>query len=289
MVKALMVLALAPAFADVVSGASLRPEAVKAWEAYVSNAELRMQARASGQQPFLWADESNDRKRNVLAGEIAISPMTKTGYENTADGLIHHWVGAVFIPNSTLADLSRMFHAYECYRVYYKPFVANSKVLSSTGSQEEFMMIFQYHAFLANVAIEATYEKREFRLSGNRRYSISRTSQVREIQAYGRAGERRLPPDSGSGYVWRLETIARYEERDGGVYLELEAMALTRDIPAALRWMISPMVKRMSINSMDGTLQKTRAAVRTLQAGEKCGLCRSPLTSADLKASEGNK
>jgi hypothetical protein len=42
--------------------------------------------------------------------------------------------------------------------------------------------------------------------------------------------------------VWKrfhlaTHSIARYEERDGRVYLELQAIALTRDIPASLRWL----------------------------------------------------
>jgi hypothetical protein len=31
-----------------------------------------------------------------------------------------------------------------------------------------------------------------------------------------------------------LQSIARREERDGGVYVELEAIGLTRDIPVSL-------------------------------------------------------
>ena len=45
--------------------------------------------------------------------------------------------------------------------------------------------------------------------------------EVREIQGYGRSDERLLPPDAGNGFVWRIRSMARFEERDGGVYLEL--------------------------------------------------------------------
>jgi len=49
-----------------------------------------------------------------------------------------------------------------------------------------------------------------------------------------------LPDGTGSGYVWRLHSIARYEQREGGVDLELEAIALTRDIPASVSMVRKP-------------------------------------------------
>jgi hypothetical protein len=70
-----------------------------------------------------------------------------------------------------------------------------------------------------------------------------------------------LPPGTGNGFIWRIRSVARYEERDGGVYLELEAMALTRDIPASLAWMANPIVNHLSINSLTTTLRQTRDAV----------------------------
>jgi hypothetical protein len=39
-----------------------------------------------------------------------------------------------------------------------------------------------------------------------------------------------------------METWWRMEERDGGVYVQNEAVTLTRDIPARLGWLIGPFV-----------------------------------------------
>jgi len=51
---------------------------------------------------------------------------------------------------------------------------------------------------------------------------------------YGQRDELRLAPDEGSGYVWRLVTFARFEERNGGLYLELEVVALSREFSGRL-------------------------------------------------------
>jgi hypothetical protein len=72
-----------------------------------------------------------------------------------------------------------------------------------------------------------------------------------------------LPQDHGTGIIWRLYSIARYQERDGGVYVELEAIALSRDIPGALRWLVEPIVRRVSRSSLVLSLQETADAVRS--------------------------
>jgi hypothetical protein len=97
---------------------------------------------------------------------------------------------------------------------------------------------------------------------------------VREIESYGKEGEYLLPPGQGSGYIWRLHSIARYEERDGGVYLELQAIALTRSIPPSLRWLVNPVVNHLSINSLTTSLRQTREAVVSLpQSPQRIASC----------------
>jgi hypothetical protein len=59
-----------------------------------------------------------------------------------------------------------------------------------------------------------------------------------------------------------ISSIARFEQRDAGVYIELEAMAQSREIPAALRFVADPSVRRASRNSLLASLQQTEEAVR---------------------------
>lgn len=50
-------------------------------------------------------------------------------------------------------------------------------------------------------------------------------------------------------------------EGEGGVYFEVEAIALSRDIPAMLRLMVEPVVRRVSRNSLATALRQTQEAV----------------------------
>ena len=97
---------------------------------------------------------------------------------------------------------------------------------------------------------------------------------MREIEKYGQKGEYLQPAGQGRGFIWELHSIARYEERDGGVYLELEAIALTRSIPPSLRWVVNPVVNHLSINSLTTSLRQTRDAVIALpQQPERLTSC----------------
>ena len=92
-------------------------------------------------------------------------------------------------------------------------------------------------------------------------YGISNTTHIREIDKFGTPEERTFPEDRGTGLIWRLSSITRLEERDGGVYAELEAIALSRDIPAAFRLFVMPIVRRVSRDSLATSLHQTKVAI----------------------------
>jgi hypothetical protein len=68
--------------------------------------------------------------------------------------------------------------------------------------------------------------------------------------------------DKGSGCIWRQFSVARFQQRDGGVYVEFEAIALSRDIPVAARLLVDPLIRRISRNSLLISLQQTEQALR---------------------------
>ena len=47
------------------------------------------------------------------------------------------------------------------------------------------------------------------------------------------------------------------------MYVEVEAIALSRDIPVSLRWLVDPIVRRISRSSLVTSLQQTGDAVRS--------------------------
>jgi len=93
------------------------------------------------------------------------------------------------------------------------------------------------------------------------------STSLQPIEHYGQSGERKLA-DEGSRYPWRVASFARFEERDGGLYLELEVMGLSRDFPTSIRLLLKPVVERVPRQALSNLLEQTREAVR-LQAAKR--------------------
>ena len=76
-----------------------------------------------------------------------------------------------------------------------------------------------------------------------------------------------LAPDSGYGFLWRLYSYWRFQERDGAVYFECRAISLTRDVPTGLGWIIEPIIRKLPRETLVNTLESTRRGLRAEAAG----------------------
>ena len=239
-------------------GAELKEETLKTWDTYLQAVNLQMDSRLQG--PFLWVDEVPDRLHRVRGGEILVSSVSQQNPKPVPSGLIHDWMGATFIPDARLEDVLSAVRDYGDYKEFYKPTVVDSKSLGTDGACDKYSMRVVNKETVAETALDIEYETCYFKTDERRWYSITHTTRVQEIRHYGKPNEQELPPNQGSGYIWRLYSVARFEERDGGIYVELEAIALSRDVPAALRWVVNPIVLRVSRNSMLVSLQQMPVA-----------------------------
>ena len=88
------------------------------------------------------------------------------------------------------------------------------------------------------------------------------SASTQEIADYGTAKQHTLPEGEGTGLIWRLFSVSRFEEREDGLYFETEAMALSRDIPSALRLVVEPIVRRVSREALETALRQTANAAR---------------------------
>jgi hypothetical protein len=260
---------------SVSNGAELSQDTLDSWNAYLDAARPQM----ASQVPFLWIDQKPERIQRVRDGEILVSSVGKENPKPVASGLIHDWVGAAFLPNASIKDVLSAARDYSNYKEYYKPTVVDSRLLSRDGPCEKYSMRVVNQEVVAQSALDMEYETCYFKIGDRRWYSTTHTTRVQEIRHHGRPDEEELPPDQGSGYVWRLYSVARFEQRDGGTYVEVEAIALSRDIPTALRWVVNPIVRRVSRNSMLVSLQQMKEAVRLTEDAER---------AADLPATAHN-
>lgn len=249
-------------FPVAVDAASLEPITLKAWEAYVQSAHARMEQRLSPGQTFLWVDEAADRLARVRAGEVVVSRVGSQNPKRVPSGLIHDWIGAAFIADATLPDVLQVVRDYARYKELYKPTVADCRVVIATGeANDKFSMRLLYKSVFLKTALDTDYESGYVHVDDRRGYSISRGTRIQEIEEYGAPAQHALPEGERSGVIWWLFSIARYLERDGGVYIELEAIGLSRDVPVSLRWIAEPIIRRVSRGSLSTFLQQTENAV----------------------------
>lgn len=249
-------------FAFAANAANLKSETVAAWDNYLKTTQANLQARTRPSGCFLWTLESAERARRVRGGQIVVAPAPGSNLKNVPGGLIHHWIGAMFLPDVTIPQVLKVTRDYDRYRDYYQPVVTASRAIAREDAADRFSMRMISKALFFESALDADYLSTYVRLDSHRSYSISRTTRLQEIDGYGESGEHMLPDGQGSGYIWKLFSIARLDQQDGGVYVELEAIALSRDIPMAARFFIDPIVRRVSHNSILISLQQTRDALR---------------------------
>lgn len=240
------------------SASSLDPRTLAAWQTYTQKVE-------APSQHFLWIDDDAKRAEKLRSGYVEIHPLLPSGFERVPEGLIHHWFGAIFVPNSTLDQVLALLADYDRYKQIYGSDV-DAKYLSHLNDEDEFSMKIVSKVLFVSTGVNMLCRSQTTRLDDRRALSRSRTIRVNEIQDYGRPNERELAPDTGDGYIWRLYSLTRLEERDGGVYIETQRLALTRDIPGSLHFLLAPVIRRLSQNSMAASLQKTRQASQWLAA-----------------------
>lgn len=254
---ALVVLALVSAPAQ---SYDLKEETLAGWGDYISSACLRAEPSAK-RSSFLRINELPEGRLRVREGETLVWRESDGHPAKVPHGLIHDWAGAVFIPKATMADVLAVARDYEHYPEIYTSAVVKANRLGSEENDDRFSMVIMQKVLFLTAAVKGEYETRYVQVDAKRWYSVSKSIRLQSIENYGQPDVRVLPPDRGPGFVWRLYSFARFEESDGGVYIELEALGLSRDVPMLVRWLVDPVVEHLPRNSLQATLDKTRDAV----------------------------
>jgi hypothetical protein len=253
--------ALLLAAADSAITAELKPHTVAAFDKHIKAREAAMRTERIEGSRFLWTDDHADRKQRVRSGQTVIETAGGKNLIEVEDGLIHDWVGAVFIPGVKLKQVVSFVQNYDNHKNVYGPEVIGSKLISRNGND------FKIHLRLLKkkvitVVLNTEHDVRYFPLDDTRQHSRSYSTKIAEVKEAGEPGEHELPPGSDHGFLWRLYSYWRFLERDGGVYVECEAISLTRRIPTGLGWMITPIIRDLPRESLANTLEKTRTGLR---------------------------
>ena len=250
-------IAIAALCAIPAAGAELKPVTVEAFQQYVRQSEERLDASKGA----LWADQSPDRARRVRAGEIVVQPYNaKPDWSVAGGGLLHDWVGSVFIPGATVEQTLALVQDYSRHKSVFKPEVVDSRVISRDDNHFRIFLRLLKKKVIT-VQLNTEHDVQYTQLAPKRWHSISRSTRIAEVENPGKSSEREKPPGTGEGFLWRLNSYWRFEERDGGTFVECQAISLTRDVPTGLGWIVEPIIRNLPKESLENTLRATRATL----------------------------
>lgn len=247
--------------------ANPRPAANEAFDRYVALTEARINTEeASGlflSIERLPESEHAELQRRLARGEVVIQKLKTEdhGREIAAPGgLIHHWVATAFIPGTTLQQVLALVQDYDHQQEFYSPDVQQSRLISHNGDDFHIFLRFR-RAKVLTVVLDTEHDVHYNRIDSYRASSRSISTRIAEVVGAGHAGEHELPAGKDHGFLWRLNSYWRFYQVDGGVYVECEAISLTRDIPAGLGWLIGPFVESVPRESLLFTMTATRKAL----------------------------
>ena len=240
-----VILAAAP-----VAAADLQPRSAQAFDKYAGEMTADFVSRAT----------KNATTARRCDGVITARAANGDGILNVPDALIHHWLGLAFVRGATLKDVEQVARDYSSYPKTYKA-VVSSKVLSQQGDTYRVQIRLKEDAGLTAVLdVRSAVEYRTQR-SGSIT-AISKSEEIRQVENFGKRNESQLPVGKDSGYLWRAHTLTHFVAEEGGVFIVMETLGLSRQFPPLTGWIIEPIARRIGRKSVEGSLDEFLTAIR---------------------------
>lgn len=239
--------------------AELSSKSLSAFERYVQALEKKIEIELGDRSRFFQIDhlpevQKKQAYETLKNGEIYIDQGKRT---DVPDGIIHHWTGIGLIPQATLRETLSFLQDYDKHSRNYQPDVIASELISREG--DRFLIRLRFLKKKVITAVLDTEHQVLYRTIDARHVaSFASTTRISEVKEHGKPDEHLLPPGTGWGFLWKLNTYWRFAEKEEGVYIQCETISLTRDIPFAVSWIVGRFVNSIPRESLAFTLSRTR-------------------------------
>jgi len=231
----------------------LAPEAAAAFDRYAEQAETRIGG-------------AEVRNTVLRGGELRIEAVDAAREAKARGAMIRDWVGTMFIPGATLAQVQSVLRDYANYKKFYQPKVIESKEIKSgqvarSGDEYDvFLRLNEEH--ILTVILNTTYHVHYSAPDAQHLIVTSRSTRIAEVRDPEKSYDEERPVGHDTGFLWRLNSYWRFQSADGGVYARCEAISLSRDVPRGLGWMLNGFLESLPKESMMNSLEGTRDAVK---------------------------
>jgi putative flippase GtrA len=252
--------------------AELTAATVAAWQQYERQVDERYERAPATGDPFFAQDAFKDSapqpqgwRQQVINGQVSMVRVSSSGpgvsSPEVPDGRVHHWVGAILIPNAEVNAVvghlkNRAGRESEAYDD-----VTASKLLSREGDRIRVYMKLKRDSIIT-VSYNTEHDVVYRRLGAARASSRSVATKIAELIDAGTPREREKPIGNDNGFLWRLNAYWRFEQTNGGVLIECESVSLSRSVPALLRPFVTRTVERIARESLQKTLVSLRAELK---------------------------
>jgi hypothetical protein len=231
----------------------LTPETARAFDGYVKRREAEI-ARRQEPAGALWCLENSACRQPAKQG-VYVEGQGGRGLAEIKGGLVHDWQGATFIPGATLDQTLTLMRNYANHQKLFAPEVMESKTLDVQGDRYKVFMKLRKKKILT-VVLNTEYDVVYQKVGAKKAFSRSYSTKVAEVE-----DGREYPVGDDHGFMWRLNAYWRFEERDGGVYVECETISLSRPVPFMLTSIMAPILKQLPRESLEKTLSAVRGAL----------------------------
>jgi hypothetical protein len=245
----------------------LQPSTVAGFNRYVQAAEARIDKQLSSSTRFLYienlpASQQASVMASLRSGQTFMqqleTPDASGHVITTPDGLIHHWVGDIYIPGATMQEVLSVVQDYNDAAKIYYPQIVRSRLLSRNDNHFKVAMRFREKEIIT-VTLDTEHDVQFTELDPTHWSSRSISTRIAEVAD---RDEHEKPVGYDGGFLWRINSYWRFVQQNGGVYVECEAVSLTRDIPTGLGWLVGGFITSIPKDSLSQTLAATRKAVR---------------------------
>ena len=229
--------------------------ALAAWDKYVATVDAR-HSQATPKDFFALdtrrADKWRERTRTNAVPMVEVTPP------GAPDGKIHHWAGAIYVPNTTVDNVVKRLQEYAGRESEFYQEVKASRLLERDGDKVKVFLRLERDAGPLTVHFNTEHAVQYRHLGSARAASRSVATKIAELEKAGTPRERERPPGEDRGFLWRLNAYWRFEQAGDGVLIECESVSLSRTVPFLIRPIASPIVNRIARESLERTLRSLR-------------------------------
>lgn len=248
--------------------AQLSSETARTFDRYVSAKEAHGESELALKQNFLYIDSlpwdlKNEGYAKLKGGQILVQPdpeRAAAACRSIPGGLIHDWIGVIFVPGISIAQALATLQNYDRDSEYYHSEVVKSKLLAKSGDDFHiYLRLKQVH--IITVVLDTQYDVHYTHIDRDHEVATSRSTAIAEVDHAGASDETDASPGEDHGFLWRLNSYWHFYQADGGVYIQCNAVSLTRDVPVGLGWLIGSFIESIPAESLRSTLTETRIAL----------------------------